>query len=151
MKTSEFISLLREQKSKNLQIEYHPGKIILPGNHLTEIKNVSIKSVDCGGNQHAEKQTIAQFIDGDNLETDSLMLAEKAVSIFDRVDGVAKINEDAEFLIEFGNSEHPTSNYTISNVEISNENLKFQLEVPPTVCKPSLLENETCCEADACC
>jgi len=149
MKTSEFISLLRDQKGKNLQIEYHPGKLILPGYHLTEIKNVSIESLDCRGNQHDEKQTIAQFIDGNKSET-VLMQTEKAASIFDKVDGVTKINQDAELFIEFGNSEHLTSNYTISNVEISDENLKFQLEVPPTVCKPSLLKNETCCEA-ACC
>ena len=150
MKTSKFISLLKKQNGKSLLMEYGPGKNILPGYHITEIKNVSIESVDCGGIQHSEKQTVVQYIDGSENNGSDYMVTDKAASIFDSVDSVKKINEDAEIYIEFGNNEFPTSNYTISDVEISDKNLKFQLEVPATVCKPSLNTNEACCETNCC-
>ncbi len=59
MKTDEFLSLLKEHPYKNLRFEYALGKQVGANYHITEIKNVTIDSVDCGGESDFWKETIA--------------------------------------------------------------------------------------------
>ena len=50
MKTSEFLKILEKNPNKPLQFEYLNNQIVGEAYHITEVKNVHIDSVDCGGN-----------------------------------------------------------------------------------------------------
>ena len=48
MKTKAFLELLTTNPDKSLLFEYQTNKAVPEGYHITEIKNISIDSVDCG-------------------------------------------------------------------------------------------------------
>jgi len=61
MKTNEFLSLLKEHADKSLLFEYKSGHFVGANYHITEVKNISIESVDCGAGTDFWKETIIQL------------------------------------------------------------------------------------------
>ena len=61
MQTREFLSLLEDHKDKSLVFEYRPGERVQPNYHITEIKNITVESVDCGAGTDFWKETIIQL------------------------------------------------------------------------------------------
>ena len=95
MKTKEFLTLLEENPNKNLRFEYHKGQFAREDFHLTEIKNVTYDTVDCGGMLNEWKETIVQIWenttpDGNYVDTT------KALEIAMKVDAVRPIVKDTE-------------------------------------------------------
>lgn len=66
MNTKEFFNLLKSNENKSLLFEYSPNKIIKPNYHITEVKHISIESVDCGANTDSWKETIIQLVESAN-------------------------------------------------------------------------------------
>ena len=58
MKTNEFLSVLKENTTKSLVFEYAPGRLVGANYHITEVKNITIDSVDCGSGTDFWKETI---------------------------------------------------------------------------------------------
>jgi len=61
MKTNEFLELLKKNPDVELTFEYDKDRFIPDTYHITEVKNVTIDSVDCGGNSDSYTQTIVQL------------------------------------------------------------------------------------------
>lgn len=137
MKTDKFLELLEQNPEKALLFEYQIGQFVPKAYHITEIKNVSIESVDCGGRPHSEQQTIVQLWHN-GKESGEFMPARKAMKIFDVVDKIKPITRDTEIYFEYGNERLNTSNYKIQRVLEEDEKITFQLFVEPTACKPKL-------------
>ena len=149
MKTNEFLDLLAQNPEKPLLFEYETGQFVPEAYHITEIKNVSIESVDCGGKPHSEKQTIVQLWHN-GIEIGSYMEAKKAKKIFDVVDKVKPLTMDTEIYFEYGNKEVRTSNFKVQNVVNQEDKITFKLFVEPTACKP-ILNLNVLEQAGACC
>ena len=113
--------------------------------HITEVKNVTIDSVDCGGNSDSYKQTIVQLWVPKGEKPRKSWTAQKALSIFNKVDQMTPINRETEVFFEFGNVEIRTSNFSVENIDRSGGKMNVQLYVQPTVCKPSLQNAGGCC------
>lgn len=146
MKTSAFISLLQDNPSKGLQFQITNAHSIAPTFHITEIKNVSIESVDCGGNPDSYKQTIIQLMVNPLEAIREPWTSQKALSIFEKVDKVKSINKEAEIFFEYGDEIIRTSNFSIEEVEINENIIDLHFYAKPTVCKPSLKgTNATAC------
>ena len=138
MNTQEFIHLLSQNPKAELQFEIEAGKFIQPTYHITEIKNAEIRSVDCGGNKDDFNQTIVQLWVNPKEELRKPWTAEKALSIFKKVDGLAPIDKTAEIFFEYGDSELRTSHFSVQDIEFADDKMNVVLFAKATACKPRL-------------
>ena len=90
MTTHDFLELLKNNPEAGLRFEYEQDRFVPDTYHITEIKNVTIDSVDCGGRPDSYKQTVVQLWVPPNEKLRKPWTAQKALSIFDIVD---KLNE----------------------------------------------------------
>ncbi len=154
MKTDKFLNLLETNDAKELIFEYETGEYVPAAYHITEIKNVSIESVDCGGRPHSEQQTVVQLWHN-GKETGKFMTAKKANKIFSIVDKVKPINREAKILFEYGNKNIRTSHFEVQEIVETDNRIVLQLFVQPTVCKPKFelqqMVGAGCCSGSGCC
>lgn len=151
MNTQEFLHLLRENSNLPLVFEYEENKRVPVGYHITEVKNVTIDSVDCGANTHFEQQTVIQLWDGSGVaENGKTFTAGKAVGILDKVGQIKPLKLETQIFLEYGNSLLNTSQFQVADTKISDHELVISMKAPSTVCKPRELaffsqETEGCC------
>lgn len=151
MITQAFLELLANNPQKELVFEYEANQFI-PAYHITEIKNVHFESVDCGGNAHEEFQTITQlWISPKDFLLKKCMTAEKALKIFNIVDGVKPMKRETEIFFEYGYQDLRTSVYSVEAIEETDNQLIIKMFVPKTACKPSQQVIEKGKEALNCC
>ena len=142
MTTQSFLALLANNPQKELVFEYEANQFI-PVYHITEVKNVHFESIDCGGNAHEEYQTITQlWISPKDFLLKKCMTAEKALKIFNIVDGVKPMKKETEIFFEYGYQDLRTSVFSIEAIthkknEESDNQLIIKMFVPKTACKPS--------------
>lgn len=152
MKTQEFITKLKENKGATLLFEYSKGKVAGTNYHLTEVKNVTFETVDCGGNMNNWKETHLQLWESPNeIGKEDYMTVDKVIAIIERVNGINPLWLDTEVKVEFGNDTFHTSILDISGFENKNNQLVIQLFSVKTGCKsPSACSVESE-EESACC
>ena len=83
MKTNEFVSELRRAPNNQLIFADLDGHTVRRGYHLTELKAVSFRTVDCGGQTNQWEETIAQLWVPPDPDP-NYMTAAKFLKIFDR-------------------------------------------------------------------
>ena len=151
MTTKTFLELLANNPQKELVFEYEANQFI-PVYHITEVKNVHFESIDCGGNAHEEYQTITQlWISPKDFLKKKCMTAEKALKIYNIVDGVKPMKRDTEIFFEYGYKDLRTSVYSIEEVDKTETQLIIRMFVPKTACKPAQQVFEKGKEALSCC
>ena len=138
MTTKEFLNLLDENADKELVFEYRKDQFVPAAYHITEVKNVHIDSVDCGGRPSESFETVVQlWISGTEVK-DKGMSAGKALKIFEKVDSIKPLRYNTDLFIEWGDENLPTSNYAIEAVDNGPDKVTLKLFVPATACKPRL-------------
>ncbi|NNE75880.1 MAG: hypothetical protein HKN31_02275 [Pricia sp.] len=162
MKTNEFLELLNENRSKNLLFEYENGQFVSPGYHITEVKNITIDSVDCGADTNFWKETIIQLWENaaDKNAVD-YMSTGKALDILNKVDSIKPMDRSTEIKFEYGNQKFHTSQLFVNDFELQRDSLFFKLGVTQTDCKAkencgvpadAVLVEEACCSpGGGCC
>jgi len=162
MTTHEFLNLLNENKDKSLLFEYMPGLFIGANYHITEIKNMTIDSVDCGAGTDFWKETIIQIYESpEEIGKTEFMTSEKALAILNRVDKIKPMEKDVEVKFEYSNSNFHTAQLFVNDHDIKGTKLIFNLGVEKTDCKaketcgiPVTAEasaNESCAPGSGCC
>ena len=158
MQTHEFLSLLERHPNKEIIFEYAEGQFVPNAYHITEVKNVHIESVDCGGRPDEYFQTVVQLWIGETVEQERAMTAEKAMKIFNIVDKMKPMRRDTELFFEYGYGDLRTSNYQVQNVVNLADKIVLQMYVAPTVCKPrfelemaAAASGEACAPGSGCC
>lgn len=138
MKTQEFLTLIAEHQDKSLLFEYLPNKFVGTNYHITEVKHITIDSVDCGAQTDAWKETIIQLWESplDILNTKH-MSAYKALAILKKVGTMKPYTLDAEVKFEYSNSTFHTAQLFVNDYEIKDQNLILKLGVKKTECKAS--------------
>ncbi|NBC64332.1 MAG: hypothetical protein GVY07_01545 [Bacteroidetes bacterium] len=148
MNTSTFIHKLISNSGKKLQFVL-PDQTVISGDlHITEIQHHSVDSVDCGSNPHSYHETVIQLSVNEWSDKVADWTTDKAIKIIDIVGQKSSFNDDAELFIEFGDSEHPTIRYSVESVFTTDALVAIQLNMKPTVCKPSLnigKQKAACC------
>lgn len=141
MKTKEVLDLLGQHSQKALVFEYQPGKYIRPNYHITEVKNITVDAMDCGGNPDFWKETIVQIYENpDDLDRTDFMTVQKAADILKRVDAVKPMVREAEIKFEYSNPQFHTAQLFVADTIWNDEKLIFKLAVEKTDCKAK----ETC-------
>lgn len=161
MKTNEFLSLLNAHKEKVLLFEYAPNLIVGANYHITEVKHLTIDSVDCGAQTDAWKETIIQLWESpEELGKTEYMTVYKALSILNKVAKMKAFVLHAEAKIEYSNATFHTAQLFINDYIIKDNNLILKLAVKQTDCKakelcgvPENIEepNLSCSPNSGCC
>jgi Family of unknown function (DUF6428) len=162
MKTKELLSLLNEHHDKSLLFEYAPNLFVGANYHITEVKHVSIDSVDCGSGTDFWNETIIQLWESpEELGKTEYMTTYKALSILNKVGKMKPFALVAEVKFEYGNATFHTAQLFVNDYEIRDKNLIFKLAVEKPDCKakdvcgiPEAVEelSEACCSPNgACC
>jgi len=123
--------------------------------HITEIKNTTINSVDCGGKTNNWQETIVQLWENPlEFGKRTFMTVSKAIEIFDRVNAINPLLLDTEIKIEYGNSSFHTANLVVHSIVENDTSIIVKLHSDITQCKA----NDFCCETkketketEACC
>jgi hypothetical protein len=141
MKTNEFLSVLKENTTKSLVFEYAPGQLVGANYHITEVKNITIDSVDCGAGTDFWKETIIQLWESPaELGKRDYMIADKALSILNTVDKIKPMEKDVEVKFEYSNSVFHTAQLYVLSHQIKDDQILMHLGVEKTDCKAK----ETC-------
>ncbi|KJD36411.1 hypothetical protein PW52_04390 [Tamlana sedimentorum] len=165
MKTQELLNVLNQNKNKNLLFEYAPNLLVGANYHITEVKHVTIESVDCGAQTDAWKETVIQLWESPSeLGKTEYMTVLKALGILNKVGKLKSYEANAEVKFEYSNANFHTAQLFVNDFEIRNNNIIFKLAVEKTDCKAKgicgvpeeapVLENsssEPCCSPDGNC
>ena len=136
MKTDEFLALLGAHPEKNLVFEYAEGRRVAPYYHITEVKNVTLDTVDCGGGTDYWKETVVQLWENP-LEKLTLknLTASKALDILNKVNGIKPMDGSSEIKFEYGNSSFHAAQLPVSGHQVQDNNLVIKLKSEKTDCK----------------
>jgi len=161
MTTQEFLEILAANQDKSLLFEYTPGNFVGANYHITEVKNISIESVNCGGGTEEWKETIIQLWESP-LEKDKtvFMSTYKALSILKKVGRITPYVLDSEVKFEYSSPTFHTAQLFVNDYELIDKNLIVKLAVEKTDCKakdicgvPETIEEtqEACAPGSGCC
>jgi hypothetical protein len=164
MRTQELFKVLEDYQDKFLLFEYEPNSLVGANYHITEVKHISIDSVDCGARTDTWKETIIQLWESPSeIGKTEYMSAYKALGILDKVGKMKPYDFDAEVKFEYSNAIFHTAQLFVNDFEIQGNNLIIKLGVEKTDCKAKstcgviekvkevVLIDELCCSPDGNC
>jgi len=141
MKTNDFLTLLKDNTDRSLLFEYAPGLLVGANYHITEVKNITIDSVDCGAATDFWKETIIQLWESpEEIEKRDYMKTNKALAILNKVDQIKPMEKEVEVKFEYSNASFHTAQLFVLSHQIIDHILLFHLGVEKTDCKAQ----ETC-------
>lgn len=136
MNTQGFLAALERQQAVGLVFELPDGHRVAPGYHVTEVTHASFQSMDCGGRQHAWRQTIVQLKGPSRRDEPLFMPVSKFLVIYRRVAASVPVREEDELRIEYADSERPAVAYKIGGFSEEPGALVVRLAAPGVSCKP---------------
>ena len=161
MNTQELLNLLKEYADRSLLFEYSKDAFVGANYHITEVKNVTLDTVDCGSGTDYWKETIIQLWESpDELEKTEFMSANKALSILNKVNRIKPMVLSAEVKFEYSNSSFHTAQMFVSDYSLTDKELILKLSINKTDCKAreacaqpvEKVKEEACCEpSSGCC
>lgn len=163
MKTFEFLSLLKQYQNKSLLFEYAPDQLVGANYHITEVKNITIDSVDCGAGTDFWKETVVQLWESPKeKDKTEFMSTYKALGILNKVDKIKPMDKDTEIKFEYSNDHFHTAQLFVNDFDLDETSLIMKLSVEKTDCKaketcgvvPAVaeIEKEACCApGSGCC
>ena len=161
MKVKEFIGLLDSNRGKEMKVAYLENQYVDTNYHLTEVKNVTFETTDCGGKTNDWTETHMQLWESPEEKGKSnYMTTDKILAIIQRVDGIRPLFGETELKFEYGNQHFNTGVMPVKDVRISENYLEVLLFEEKARCKANELcgveidkveAEEPCCSSSACC
>ncbi len=135
MKASEFINVLGNNPDLPLSFEYKEGSFARADFHLTEFKNVTFDTVDCGGVQNNWQEVHVQLWENEIPEPNHRVDTSKAFKIFQDVAKVRPNLNDVELKFEYGNANFHAAILPVGAVEVLQNQIIVKLGEEKTCCK----------------
>ncbi len=157
MQVKEFLQKVQSHSDLPVLFEYGTSQVVQGGYHVTEIKNASFETIDCGNSLHTWKEVVVQlWVPEEAQADDPWMPASKFMKIWSIVDERLALYQDAEVRIEYGDGTHLTANYHVDNIVATEDGLVVQMAPPRTMCKPREIliepnEMSAAAVAESCC
>ena len=145
MNTNELFEKLDTNITSKLLFILPNGREIQGDLHFTEVKSISVKSVDCGANAHTYNETVIQLWLNERSEKEAEWSGGKAVNILNKVGSRQRFDPESEVYFEYGDSISQTAKYSIETIYRAKDNLIVRLFVKPTECKPRRNQEVACC------
>ncbi len=130
-----------------LQFRYAAKRLVNPSYHITEIKQATVTSVDCGGVMNAWTEVIMQLWEPTDEPSTEAMKVSKAMSIINLVESKLPLNPNGIVKIEFGNAGFDTRQMVPATVAADGDNLIVDLHADTVQCKA--IERGGSCGTDA--
>lgn len=141
MTTQELLKLLEQHQDKALMFEYAPNKWVGANYHITEVKHITVDSVDCGSQTDFWNETIIQLWESPNeIGKTEFMSVYKALAILKKVGKMKPYVLDAEVKFEYSNATFNTAQLFVNEYDVIGQNLVITLAIEKTNCKAK----ETC-------
>ncbi len=148
-----FVAQLETSSTKPLKF-IAEGRQLVPNDfHVTEIKRVSVESLDCGGGSRAWQELVIQLWSPRGDDTPQAMTAGKFAKILAKADALPLLDgEHVRF--EYAPLGQPAVQYTLSGLSATGETLEVELTPPHVACKPierrqmselSVIGESSCC------
>ncbi|MCA9836513.1 MAG: hypothetical protein KC422_06355 [Trueperaceae bacterium] len=135
MTNLEFLSELHSIQDKGSSLIFGGADVLVaPGYHVTEIKSSQVQSMDCGGQGNSWTETILQLWSPANPR-DGFMTVGKFLSIYNRVSSSLTLDDFAQMRVEYGEPGQVAVSYLVSQIELTEGNVRVQLEAPGVACK----------------
>lgn len=163
MNTQNLFKIFEDNQDKYLLFEYAPNLFVGANYHITEVKHVSVDSVDCGSQTDAWNETIIQLWESPNeLDKTEYMSTYKALAILKKVGKMKPYVLNAEVKFEYSSATFHTAQLFVNDYEIHGNNLIIKLAVEKTDCKAkstcgvpeeieAIVNNEPCCTTNGGC
>jgi len=135
MTTKEFLNILETQPNLPLLFEYQKGAFARIDYHITEIKNVTFDTVDCGGVRNQWQEVHIQLWESELPDPVHRVNTTKALDIFKLVEKIRATYGDVSIKFEYGNKDFHTAILPVGNVQVLNNQILVQLGVDQTSCK----------------
>lgn len=136
MKTNELIELLEKNSSKQLIFEYLSGAFTESDYHITEVKNISIEAINCGGGVETWNETVIQLWENPySTEIGTTMKTDKALQILELVQRQRPLNVEAEVRFEYGNKRFHTCIQSVKEIAQNSRALIVSLGEVKADCK----------------
>tara|TARA_B100000795_G_scaffold226643_1_gene182739 strand:- start:22339 stop:22830 length:492 start_codon:yes stop_codon:yes gene_type:complete len=136
MTTEEFFNTLHKHPEKSLLFQYMPGQLVGANYHITEVKHITVDSVDCGARTDAWKETIIQLWESPSeIGKTDFMSCSKALDILTTVGAMKPYTKNSEVRFEYSNALFHTAQLFVTSLEIHGSNLMLQLATQKTACK----------------
>lgn len=137
MLVKDFLNTIKEYGDLPLLFQYRNDAVVQGGYHVTEIKNATFDTIDCGNSLHSWKEVVVQvWVPEGASPSDAMMPASKFLKIWDVVDRRLNLYQEAEIRIEYGDSSYLTANYHIDSLRVTEDGLVVEMAPPRTMCKP---------------
>jgi hypothetical protein len=147
MKVDQFIELLKRNPGKELRFEYLENRFVEANYHLTEVKNVTFDTTDCGGKTNFWKETHMQLWENPTESSGTgFLTTDKFLAILNRVDKIKPLWANTELKFEYGNEDFNTSVMPVKGFRSSQKYLEFMLFEEAARCKA-----QESCEPSVCC
>lgn len=162
MEASPVARQLESAPDKPLRFLLYGEQLIPNDFHVTEIKRVTVESLDCGGGASTWKELVVQLWSPKGNNTQTAMHAAKFSSILARAGALDLLGSDP-LRFEYGDAGSPAVQYHFERIDSTGETVDVYLMPPHVTCKPheraqlaelSMVQNDPCCAptaTGACC
>lgn len=157
MTTQELLSMLQDHSDKSLLFEYEENTFVGANYHITEVKNITVDAVDCGGGTDYWKETVIQLWESPKERgKKDFMSAYKALAILNKVHRIKPMDLEAEVKFEYSNSSFHTAQLFVADHSYTDRRLVLKLAVNKTDCKAkeaceSPKKEAVCCPPESGC
>ena len=132
----EFLDTLRTLESdQTIVFQLHKERLVAAGYHVTEVKAVSYRTMDCGGVADSWDETLIQLWNPKDEPERSDMKVGKFLAIYDRVAEHVPVSDDSELRFEYGNDHRPAVAYHVERLESRGALILVELSAPAVTCK----------------
>jgi Family of unknown function (DUF6428) len=94
---------------QQLVFQLDEAPLVAAGYHVTEVKEVTYNTMDCGGIADKWKETVIQLWNPDDEPEREYMTVRKFLAIYDRVAKHIPVSSDAELRFEYGDRRRPAA------------------------------------------
>jgi hypothetical protein len=133
--TGELLEKLAAHGDKRLIFTYE-GRDVLPGYHVTEVKDGQFQALDCGANPEAWRETFIQLWDVPSEDGRTHMPAEKFSAIMRKVAETVPFDAQAKLTFEVSDGLGAISLYRGERIDLRSEEVRVALARRPASCKP---------------
>lgn len=146
--TAQLLQRLAPHGQHQLVFSYE-GRDVLPGYHVTEVKDGRFEALDCGANAEAWRETFIQLWDvpGDDARVTHMPVA-KFCAIMKKVGALVAFDETAKLTFEVSDGVAPIQLYRADSIDVMKDSVRVTLSRRPASCKPRdrwLAQEQACC------
>lgn len=153
MKYGQFVGLLEANPEKELVFEFDHGAI-RRDYHITEVFNVNVTAIDCGGALDHWGESVLQLVEPGEEDGERFMESKKALGILKKSHEKISLDPQADVLLEYRpESASAAQRYHVSEVIPSDNQLRVLTAGTTTQCKAAGRNSEAsqsaCCGPDS--